>query len=82
MFHYASKILELNVTKFDTSLVTNMAHMFSFITIKNFDVRNFNTKNVQNMEGMFQLCTNVESYDLSSFDTTNVENMKEMFIII
>ena len=38
MFHYDSKILDLNVTKFDTSLVTNMAYMFSFITIKNFGV--------------------------------------------
>ena len=31
------------------------------------------------MEGMFQLCGELEYLDLSNFDTSNVENMKNMF---
>ena len=31
------------------------------------------------MEGMFQLCNELESLDLSNFDTSNVENMQLMF---
>ena len=42
-------------------------------------VNKFNTAKVTNMEGMFQLCINLEYLDLSNFNTNNVSNMSFMF---
>ena len=73
----------------DTSKVKNMECMFSHFYGRKvsgqdsipttLDVSNFDTKNVENMEGMFNGCSALLSLDVSNFDTKNVENMKEMF---
>ena len=42
-------------------------------------INRFNTINVEDMEGMFQLCENLEYIDLSNFNTNNVKNMSHMF---
>ena len=42
-------------------------------------LNNFNTKNVIDMSGMFQLCNELEYLDLSNFNTRNVSNMSYMF---
>ena len=42
-------------------------------------VNHFNTSNVINMHGMFQLCHELECLDLSNFDTSNVTDMDGMF---
>ena len=73
-------ILELDLSKFDTSRVTNMSHMFNGmrnLTILN--LSNFNTSNVTNMGGMFFNMTNLTTLNLSNFDTSKVTNMGSMF---
>lgn len=44
-----------------------------------FKFNNLNVSNVENMNRMFGLCSNLEILDLSSFDTINAISMKQMF---
>ncbi|WP_297959849.1 BspA family leucine-rich repeat surface protein [uncultured Ruminococcus sp.] len=78
-------LTEIDLSKADTSNVTDMSYMFggdgisTKNTIKKIDLSNFDTSNVTNMEGMFAGCQCLEELDLSSFDTSNVTNMNYMF---
>ena len=49
MFAGDISLKELDVSKFNTSLVVDMADMFSGLRLKSLDLSNFNTKNVKNM---------------------------------
>ena len=73
-------ILELDLSKFDTSRVTNMSHMFNGMrNLTTLNLSNFNTSNVTNMGGMFFNMTNLTTLNLSNFDTSNVTDMRSMF---
>ena len=73
-------ILELDLSKFDTSRVTNMSHMFNGMrNLTTLNLSNFNTSNVTNMGGMFFNMTNLTAFNFSNFDTSNVTNMGSMF---
>ena len=73
-------ILELDLSKFDTSRVTNMSHMFNGMrNLTTLNLSNFNTSNVTNMGGMFFSMTNLTTLNLSNFDTSKVTNMGSMF---
>ncbi len=64
----------------DTSNVTNLGGSFSGLTsLRNVDLRGFNSENVTNMASMFNGCTYLSACDLSSFRTSNVQNMALMF---
>ena len=43
------------------------------------NISSFNTKNVEDMGGMFNKCDNLNNLNLSSFDTSKVCNMNGMF---
>ena len=43
------------------------------------DLFNFDTRNVDNMYGIFADCRGLEQIDLSSFNTNKVKDMKDMF---
>ena len=43
------------------------------------DLKNFNTKNVTYMDGMFATCMALKSLDLKNFNTQNVTDMSGMF---
>jgi surface protein len=63
----------------DTSNITTMDNMFSYVSMSNFDfLKTFNTSKVTTMESMFYQCQ-IEDIDLSSFDTSNVTIMDSMF---
>ncbi len=73
-------ILELDLSNFDTSKVTNMGHMFNGMrNLTTLNLSNFNTSNVTNMGGMFFNMTNLTAFNLSNFNTSNVTNMGGMF---
>ena len=80
MFLNLTNITKIDLTKFDSSKVREMAGMFygcrSLISV-NFG--NFKTSSVKNMHRMFDSCNELTSLDLSSFDTSNVEDMYGMF---
>lgn len=78
--HKIKNILELDLSKFDTSRVTNMSHMFNGMrNLTTLNLSNFNTSNVTNMGGMFFSMTNLTTLNLSNFDTSKVTNMGSMF---
>ncbi len=84
--HYA---ISIDLSKLDTSLVTDMSFMFSGDSNVGYyggddylDLSNFNTSNVTNMKGMFdsaQWLNMSGALDLSSFDTSKVTDMSYMF---
>ena len=80
MFSGCSKLTSLDVSKFDTSKVTDMSWMFSNCSqLTSLDVNNFNTTNVTSMDGMFSGCSKLTSLDVSGFDTSKVKTMGFMF---
>ena len=59
MLYGCNKIIELDLSLFNTNNVTNMNRMFDlFEKIEKINLSNFNTQNVTNMECMFMLCMN------------------------
>lgn len=56
-----------------------MSYLFLDLKIKDIKIDEWDTSNVENMEGMFYYCENFDC-DLSKWDVSNVTNMKEMFI--
>ena len=58
MFYYCSNIIEINLSKIDTSQVTNMNSMFSWCSsLILLDLSNFDTSQVTNMNNMFSWCS-------------------------
>ena len=48
-------------------------------SLKELNINNFNTINVNNMEGMFYGCSVLNELNLYNFNTNNVTNMQYMF---
>ena len=73
-------ILELDLSNFDTSKVTNMTRMFSGTSsLTTLDLSNFDTSKVTNMNFMFWGMSNLATLNLSSFNTSQVTDMGAMF---
>ena len=49
------------------------------VALTSLDLKNFDTQNVTNMEGMFETCVALTSIDLKHFNTQNVTDMSGMF---
>ena len=73
------KFLELDLSNFDTSKVTDMCSMFLHMSITTLNLSSFDTSNVTNMSDMFYGMSNLATLNLSNFDTSKVTNMKAMF---
>ena len=73
-------ILELDLSKFDTSRVTNMSHMFNGMrNLTTLNLSNFNTSQVTIMGGMFYGMSNLTTLNLSNFNTSKTTDMRSMF---
>ena len=73
-------ILDLDVSHFDTSNVTNMRSMFSDMPkLTSLNLSNFDTSKVTNMSQMFESMSSLTTLNLSSFDTSQVTDMSYMF---
>jgi surface protein len=73
-------IESIDLSQFDTSLVSNMNSLFyGCTTLKSIDFSNINTSLVRSMQGMFSNCIHLKSIDLSNFDTSLVNDMNNMF---
>ena len=74
------KFLELDLSNFDTSKVTDMSAMFfNTSNLTTLNLSNFDTSKVTDMGSMFYGTSNLTTLNLSSFDTSNVTNMSYMF---
>ena len=75
-------LLEIDVSNFDTSKVTDMSRMFYDLrNITSLDLSNFDTSKVTTMNRMFSGMSNLTSLDLSNFDTSKVTTMYSMFYL-
>ena len=75
--------LELDLSGFNTSNVTNMSQMFARMSnLTTLDLSNFDTSKVTNMSYMFENMYNLTTINLSSFDTSQVTDMHSMFFEI
>ena len=81
MFRQLTNIIKANLSKFDSSEVTNMYCMFiSCTNLISIDLSNLKTSSVINMRSMFHSCSSLISLDLTSFDTSSVAYTYHMFM--
>ena len=78
-FDKMKDILDIDLSSFDTSQVTNMSSMFWGISLTTLNVSHFDTSKVTDMHYMFRDTSNLTSLDLSNFDTSKVTDMHYMF---
>ncbi|EAH3085740.1 BspA family leucine-rich repeat surface protein, partial [Listeria monocytogenes] len=79
-FYDNEKLEKLDVSNFDTSLVTNMYAMFANCTsLEELDVSNFDTSSATDIYRMFESCVKLKKLDVSNFDTSSVTDMAYMF---
>ena len=73
-------ILEIDLSNFDTSEVTNMGLMFyGMSNLTTLNVSHFDTSKVTDMHNMFYGTSNLTTLNVSNFDTSKVTNMGLMF---
>ena len=73
-------VLEIDLSNFDTSKVTNMSNMFlGMSNLTSLNLSNFDTSQVTNMAGMFFNILLLTTLDFSSFNTSKVTSMSNMF---
>ena len=80
LFGNCVNIIEVNLTNFNTSLITDLAGMFqNCYSLKSVDLSNLVTNNNEYLNGMFYNCYSLKSINLSSFDTSKVISLWSMF---
>ena len=80
MFYNLDNIKEIDLSKFDSSKVTEMVGIFYGCTsLISLNLDNFKTSSVTNMGSMFYFCIKLTSLNLNSFDTSSVTNMAQLF---
>ena len=80
MFLNLSKIIEIDLSKFDSSQVTNTHSMFQgCYSLESINLKNFNTEKVIYMNYMFAHCIKLTSLDVSHFKTSSVTHMNFLF---
>ena len=75
------KITSIDVSNLDTSNVTNMSRMFTYLGVDKLDLSCLNTHSATTMESMIANNDSLISVDVSNFDTSNVTDMSFMFYI-
>ena len=80
MFYGLTVLEDIDLSKFDTSKVTNMSNMFvNDYSLTTLDISHFDTSKVTNMGAMFSGVKSITSLNLSNLDTSNVTDMSLMF---
>ena len=80
MFYGLNNIIAIDLSNFNSSLLTNMAFMFGYCSsLTSINLKNFDTSLVTIMGSTFTGCTSLKSLDLSHFNTSSVTNLGGMF---
>ena len=80
MFCNLNNITKLDLSKFDSSEVTEMIGMFhNCESLTSLNLDNIKTKSVNNIRRMFRGCSKLTSLNLSNFDTSSVTSMYGLF---
>ena len=80
MFCYCTSLKSLDLSHFNTSLVTNMYSMFfGCDSITSINLSSFDTSSVTEIQSMFRDCFSLTSLDINNFNTSSVIIMYSMF---
>ena len=80
MFRGLSNIIEIDLSKFDSSSLTEIECMFCDCTsLTLIDLTNFKNNKITNMESTFHNCCSLKFLNLKDFNTSLVTNMKNTF---
>ena len=80
MFNGCSGLVNLDISNFVTTNVTDMSSMFNGCSgLVNLDISNFVTTKVTKMSSMFNGCSGLVNLDISNFLTPRVTKMSSMF---
>ena len=80
MFAGLTNIIEVDLSNFNSSKVTNMNSMFKGCSnLRHINFGKIDTSSVTNMDSLFKSCYELTSIDLSNFDTSSVSDMDYMF---
>ena len=80
MFIGLNNIIEADLSKFDASQVTDMAHMFQDCTsLTSINLKVLNTSSVTDLSDMFFHCYELKELDLRYFDSSSVKKMEHTF---
>ena len=71
--------INIDVSNWNVSNVTNMNYMFCNCKNFNCDLSNWNVSKVTNMGSIFDRCKNFKGKGLENWDVHNVTNMRSMF---
>ena len=72
--------LESFILNFSTEKIIDMRGLFENCTsLRNIDLKSFNTNNLKYMDFMFNGCENLEYLDLTNFNLENVQDMTYTF---
>lgn len=78
-FNGTGYLSELDLSRWDTSNVEEMSLMFSYSSIKELNLSNFNTEKATNMIGMFAEMVSLEKLNISNFNTKNLIDATSIF---
>ena len=70
---------ELVVNMRYPEMLVDMSYIFSGCSAKRIDISGLDTRNVENMNGLYYYCGNIEHIDLTGVNTSKVKNMENMF---
>ena len=77
MFSNCISLTSLDVSRWNTSNVTNMSQMFaSCIGLTSLDLSNFDTSNVTNMGYMFRGCSKLKTIRMVGCNQTTIDKIK------
>ena len=80
IFYNCTKIIEIDLSNFDSSLISSMSSMFSGCSsLRSLNLTNLVTAQVTDMSSMFSGCSSLKSLDLNNLDTGKVTKMNSMF---
>ena len=80
MFKDVNNLIEIDLSNFDTSKVTNMFQMFSnCLKLISVDLSDLNTQNLCNISYMFINCTNLETVNYGNINISSLLYMNHLF---
>ncbi len=80
-FRGLSRLETVDISSFDTSLVTDMSGMFSGCSsLTSLDISRFDTSNVMDMSGMFSGCGSLTKLDLEHFVFSKDTDVSELLM--
>lgn len=80
MFADCSALADLDISRFNTTQVTDMHEMFlGCAALSALNLAHFDSAQVTDLHAMFKDCKGLTTLDLSNFQTSEVKDMREMF---